>query len=465
MFAYHTPGVYFESLDTQPPSILPLRTDIAGFVGIAQRGPYHCPVKVDSWTQFTSTFGRFIPQGYLAYAVEGFFANGGQTCYVVRVLDPMVACPATLELPGEGGPADKPVLTLTASSPGVWGEDIVVTVIRLGADSFSLILQLADGGQELWRDLTLSTVANVLGNGKSSSRLVSANRASPEATPPRAGTYRLGDPTRLGSQPGRDGLATLTLAHFSGVGAPPDKRWGLATLDLVDEVSIVAMPDIVPKSIADIKFVPPPVRCDAVAAPLLPKHELSDSPEYPPPFQDDEILALQGQLIGHCERLKDRMAILDAPQPLMSPEAVRQWRKQFDSKYAALYYPWLRMPDPQGLEGLLRNIPPSGHVAGIYARVEQQVGVHKPPANELVDHPRGSQRCAGECDSGLPGSRPACGRGTHPERRPRLALCQRASSADHARTGHRPADPVDGVRAEQPRAVARRRTGGAQLFG
>jgi len=74
MYQQRAPGVRFEWLN--PPAILAVgRTDVAGFVGIAARGPLHRAVKVESWTQFTSTFGAHIPQGYLAYAVEGFFAR------------------------------------------------------------------------------------------------------------------------------------------------------------------------------------------------------------------------------------------------------------------------------------------------------------------------------------------------------------------------------------------------------
>src|SRR5687767_13298766 len=98
MVAYRTPGVHFEWLDVTTPRILPFRTDIAGFVGIAQRGPLHRPVRVESWTQFTSTFGRHIVQAYLAYAVQGFFANGGQTCWVVRVADPAWVTMADLDI-------------------------------------------------------------------------------------------------------------------------------------------------------------------------------------------------------------------------------------------------------------------------------------------------------------------------------------------------------------------------------
>ena len=390
MFAYHTPGVYFEWLDIRPSAIERVRTDIAGFVGIAARGPLHQPVKVESWTQFISLFGGRIPQGYLAYAVEGFFANGGQTCWAVRAADPESARPASLDLL-DG--TSQPTLRLTASSPGVWGQDVTVSVARSGEDRFSLTLRLSDGGQELWRDLTMQPsqpryVEMVLNDPQTGSRLVSAqdlgspapfleNTPSPRARNLRAGTGRLAG--------GRDGLATLRPAHLSGEGAPPDRPWGLATLEVIDEVSIVVMPDIMPKPVASVRRKKPPLRCDVLdgepAPPPVPETPL----EFPPPFSNGQILALQYALIGHCEKLKDRVTILDPRPSDVTPEQVIAWRNQFDTKYAALYYPWLRVPDPLGLEGLLRPVPPSGHVAGVYARADQQVGVHKPPANERIE--------------------------------------------------------------------------------
>src|SRR6185369_8140041 len=112
MLAYRTPGVYFEWLDTRAPAIVPLRTDIAGFVGIAAGGPLHTPVKVESFTQFVSVFGGHTAQGYLTYAVEGFFANGGHTCWVVRVADEASARVAFFVLTDE---KDAPTLKLSAS--------------------------------------------------------------------------------------------------------------------------------------------------------------------------------------------------------------------------------------------------------------------------------------------------------------------------------------------------------------
>jgi phage tail sheath protein FI len=126
-------------------------------------------------------------------------------------------------------------------------------------------------------------------------------------------------------------------------------------------------------------------------------------PEQPPAFNSEQIRALQEQLIGQCERLKDRMAILDIPRfndQEMTPAEVPNWRNQFSTKYASLYYPWLMVPDPLRLGGLLRPIPPSGHVAGMYARVDQRVGVHKPPANEVLEGTRDVSTAVDDVDHG-----------------------------------------------------------------
>ena len=88
MPTYATPGVYFESVDQASQGIAAIRTDIAAFVGIAQKGQLHQALPVNSWEQFQSTFGNFLPNGYLAYAAKAFFENGGQRFYGVRVAAP-----------------------------------------------------------------------------------------------------------------------------------------------------------------------------------------------------------------------------------------------------------------------------------------------------------------------------------------------------------------------------------------
>jgi phage tail sheath protein FI len=73
--------------------------------------------------------------------------------------------------------------------------------------------------------------------------------------------------------------------------------------------------------------------------------------------------------------------VLDSPDNVAVSQ-VSAWRGQIDSTYAALYYPWIRILDP--VTDLETNMPPSGYVAGIYARNDAEVGVHKAPANEVV---------------------------------------------------------------------------------
>jgi phage tail sheath protein FI len=89
-------------------------------------------------------------------------------------------------------------------------------------------------------------------------------------------------------------------------------------------------------------------------------------------------------LITHVERMRYRVAVLDAPNDQLVSD-VRNFRGQFDSKYAALYYPWIRVLDPLDPDGRREiRLPPSGFVAGIYARNDNERGVHKAPANEVV---------------------------------------------------------------------------------
>jgi uncharacterized protein len=86
-------------------------------------------------------------------------------------------------------------------------------------------------------------------------------------------------------------------------------------------------------------------------------------------------------LIAHAERMRYRVAILDAGDGQALSE-VRNLRAGIDSTRAALYYPWVKLLDPLTREEI--KLPPSGFMAGIFARSDVEVGVHKAPANEVV---------------------------------------------------------------------------------
>jgi phage tail sheath protein FI len=86
-------------------------------------------------------------------------------------------------------------------------------------------------------------------------------------------------------------------------------------------------------------------------------------------------------LITHCQTLRYRFAILD-PRDHLNIEGIQTFRSVYDTRYAALYYPWIEVPDPITRSDV--RLAPSAHMAGIYARVDDQRGVHKAPANEVI---------------------------------------------------------------------------------
>jgi hypothetical protein len=153
---------------------------------------------------------------------------------------------------------------------------------------------------------------------------------------------------------GGDGLP-LTAVDLQGQEANPDNLLdparGLGALADVEDIALVAMPDTVTLS------------------------------------QIEQPLAVDA-LIEHCRRARYRMAIVDPPDNSSISE-VRAFRSRFDSSYAAIYYPWLRIIDPTrkpdpGMPPPMLDVPPSGYVAGVYARTDLERGVHKAPANEVL---------------------------------------------------------------------------------
>ncbi|MBT8495724.1 MAG: phage tail sheath subtilisin-like domain-containing protein, partial [Deltaproteobacteria bacterium] len=128
---------------------------------------------------------------------------------------------------------------------------------------------------------------------------------------------------------GRDGL-------FIGKDGGPGQRTGMRCFDEIDEISIVVAPGQI-------------------------------SP------------AIQDALLSHCETRKDRFAILDSPESIQG--SVDRMPRPRDSKYGAYYFPWIQVYDPE--KGNI-FVAPSGHIAGVYSRVDSERGVHKAPANEIV---------------------------------------------------------------------------------
>jgi Bacteriophage tail sheath protein len=97
--------------------------------------------------------------------------------------------------------------------------------------------------------------------------------------------------------------------------------------------------------------------------------------------KEKEVYGLQQMVVNHCESMGNRFAILDSLPEDDSDKVWNQW-SEIDGKNGALYYPWVKV---QGFHGEVIATPPCGHVAGVYARTDQDYGVHKAPANAVLE--------------------------------------------------------------------------------
>jgi phage tail sheath protein FI len=376
-YNYKSPGVYVEEVERGARPIEQAGTAVLAMVGfcretiqaqkptgeLVQQATPHTPALVTNWTQFTNLFGDFdqaIPGGYLHQAMYGYFLNGGTAAYVVglpiKVVE-RIEPAAPMLPPGEGYLLNTDgVRTVRLKSTG---QNIAVEVQPPSGDNipegtFSLLVR--QGGQDF------KSVPNViLGKAKGQRNLVDVLTKETDGLlvaeildapgtlverMPAVGSQALlaavqGE-TAIEQAPELKEQATIEL--FRGKAS---ERTGIAGLEAIDEVTLLACPDALAGYKAGV-------------------------------FSLDNVKQIQTDMINHCEAMKDRFAILDGPFGLGVDEMIT-WRKEqmgFDSKYAALYYPWVRS------NGEL--IPPSGFVAGVYARVDNLRGVHKAPANEIV---------------------------------------------------------------------------------
>jgi uncharacterized protein len=341
---YLSPGVYIEEISGGVKPIEGVSTSTAGIVGAAERGPTE-PWMVTSWLEYQRLYGGYIPDiSYMAYAVEGFFSNGGQRIFVARVTGSGVTTA------GAAG-----ALTTTAAGPGTWGNGIWIKVspaTKDGPDKLKLAIayfrsqpaalpvdptsnsvadltnpaRIVPDVIEIFDDLTINEGAsnNVVKVVNANSRLIQIawDSAQPVARPPDQAFTRLG----------------TTGTDDATLGAP-EYQVGIDALALIDEISLLLAPDEVRTGLSN----------------------------------------LTTELVNQCSILKDRFAILSVADGQTNAPAVTL---PADTSYAALYYPWIEIYDPS-IDGP-RMVPPTGHVAGVYARTDIERGVHKAPANEVA---------------------------------------------------------------------------------
>ncbi len=349
MPTYLSPGVYVEEVDTGARPIEGVGTAVAAFVGLAAAGPFHTPTLVTNWSQFVQTFGDFMEGAYLAHAVYGFFMNGGGVCYVVRIGSEGEEQSAQAELT-TGGDANLGAYRVKALAAGAEGNDIAVEVTPqtgegAAEDAFKLVVKRAGKAEETFENVTTKRGRqNVLTVVNAQSKLIRLEEATATAI------ERVAPGTVALSGGGAAAPSRLNATDYVG---DPAERSGFGGLEAIDEITMVAVPDLMSayqRGLIDL----------------------------------EAVQTVQLGMISHCELMGDRMAILDAP-PGLNAQQVFEWRVDaagYDSKYATLYWPWIKVLDPATGQNV--HVPPSGHMAGIWSRNDDTRGVFKAPANEVV---------------------------------------------------------------------------------
>lgn len=424
MAEYLSPGVYVEEFDLGSKPMEGVSTSTAGFIGLAERGPVlGIPQLVTNFSDFTRKYGGYLSENefseyrFLAYAVEHFFVNGGSRCYIMRVA-PGDAEAASGGLPGE----EEAVLKVYAKNPGSWGNHLQVTVSPFSKAKTQILEIIEEGGKKKYRvkkaagfragdvvayqepeaetvvynrvvssqddllefaeefdegivdtellpakvittcefnmevrcdDITevyenLSfniNEANYVVKKLEKSDLIRVEHIAGEEEAVTAPFLQLAGEGGAGTvnvtfSGGSDGsVSSLSAADFIGVDNGAGKRTGIQSFVDNDTVSIMAVPGVTDANV-------------------------------------------QLSLVAHCENLGSRFAVLDIPRDAKKMDDIISHREIFDSNYAGLYHPWLTVFDPLDKRNIA--IPPSGSVIGIYARSDNERGVHKAPANEVV---------------------------------------------------------------------------------
>jgi hypothetical protein len=349
---YASPGVYVEEVDRGTKPIEAVGTSIAAFVGITAEASLKAinavtgervvvesrlnkPTLVTSWTQYTEVFGEFVSGAFLPDAVYGYFANGGGPCYVTSLravtesAGDVQAAFVAIPVKGKGGASFKVV----SKFPGPGANGLTVTVKSGEEDTFSLTV-----GKET-KVVSMKKGEGYVGDA-AFEQVKITDVGAPSALP-EEGTYTLSG----------GGIKPLTAADFIGDTAA---RTGLGGLEAIDDVRLVLCPD-------------------AVAG-----YDGTDESR-------ERIKMIQTAMITHCERMRYRFAVLDTP-PGLNAQQAKEWRNyvNFDTSYAAMYYPWIKIADLSGTGSTTKLVPPSGHVVGIYNREDAERGVHKAPANAIV---------------------------------------------------------------------------------
>jgi hypothetical protein len=390
---YFAPGVYIEEFDRGSRPIEGVSTAIAGFVGftedIRDDAELYKPMLVTNWTQYLNYFARPNSDGftdfnaYLPFAVYGYFMNGGGRCWVTSIGTQLpsapkatAAEPAILRINARG---NRPALRFTLrpeqaasgllniliidSSPRALPEGTEGEAPPNTGEYFTIQIRRGDELLEQYENLTMNREPN----GQVATYALAALRNSlyvtveditqsgqPLTRRPVNGQYELAPPI----------LATAPDRFSQDIEGVRDDRTGVRGIFEIDEITMVACPDLMRAYQEQV------LNLDQVHG-----------------IMELMISMCEGSASGDIPNPPNRMVVLDPPPEAVKPQQVVNWLNRFNrrSMFAALYYPWIKVPNPRD-RGNPILVPPCGHMMGVWGRTDETRGVYKAPANEV---PRG----------------------------------------------------------------------------
>lgn len=316
MAIYKAPDVYVQDVVSGSQSITQASSSVGILIGVTRSGVAGVAQKIGSWTEFIAKYANgldtpFLENSYLPYAVHGFFTNGGRELYIGNVKKNAKKATVT---------STTNSITATASTEGVWGNDIKVSIKKNAGYSddykaFDVTIAIGTSDSVTISDVTLADIsASVMANSKVQQWL---------------SVFTIGESvTELAEEEivlagGTDG-DELTDTDYTDA---------LSMIDVLDDVTMVAIPGQTSKVV------------------------------------NDAILA-------YCDN-NGLFPIIDMPMG-STAEATKAYRKGVSAFTGALCHPWGKMNDP--LTNTLKAVPTAGHVMGVYARIIESRGIHKAPA-------------------------------------------------------------------------------------
>ncbi len=358
---YLTPGVYIEEIERGPRPIEGVSTNTSAIIGETERGQT-MPKLVTSYTDYKRSFGDIWGNRdrYVPYAVNAFFENGGTTLYICRIArKDAVAASFT-----SGN------FTLTATGGGTWGNRVYV---------------------QIQPSTTKDKSKNPIGFHVSAAYWSNASATMPPFDPFDPNNRKLSpqpdlteDFDDLVTDPNSPNYYKKRIIDNSGLigaityaGTDTGSAAAVKTMMAGGTDGTGAVDDT--DYTGDFAPALPPQGLKALELDPYREVALVHAPYFAPKQKEVSLV-----VIDHCERLKSRFAVIDSPSSTNDPANLDPRSTITDTEYAAFYFPWVQISDPQN--GATVYVPPGGYALGVTARTDDDRGVFKAPANEI---PRG----------------------------------------------------------------------------